>query len=265
MASIWQGWAIVWVAMVFALAAAWTVARARRDAGIVDVVWSAGVGAATLFMATRVAGYGPRVALVAAMAAIWSLRLAAYIYWDRIRPGREDGRYQALRARWGARADLYFLVFFESQSFLVVLFAAPITIAMAQPHPGWRAWDLVGLLLWLAAVAGESAADRQLARFRADPARRGQTCAVGLWRYSRHPNYFFEWLHWWAYVAIGVGGPGWPITWLGPAVMLLFLFRVTGIPATEARALASRGESYRRYQETTSAFIPWSPRRRDRS
>jgi steroid 5-alpha reductase family enzyme len=92
-------------------------------------------------------------------------------------------------------------------------------------------------------------------------ANRGHTCRDGLWRYSRHPNYFFEWLHWWAYVPLSLGAAGGWATILAPLVMLFFLFCVTGIPATEAQALQSRGADYRQYQRTTSAFFPWFPRR----
>ena len=120
--------------------------------------------------------------------------------------------------------------------------------------------DGLGVAIWAIGVAGEAVADAQLARFRADPGHRGRTCRAGLWRYSRHPNYFFEWLTWWAYVAIAWGAPhGW-VALFGPAVMLLFLFKVTGIPYTEAQALRSRGDDYRAYQRTTSAFVPWFPR-----
>jgi steroid 5-alpha reductase family enzyme len=113
-------------------------------------------------------------------------------------------------------------------------------------------------VLWAGAVLGETVADRQLAGFRADPANRGAVCRRGLWRLSRHPNYFFEWVQWWAYVLIGRGAP---LTLIGPAAMLVFLFRVTGIPYTERQALRSRGEAYREYQRATSAFVPWPPRR----
>jgi steroid 5-alpha reductase family enzyme len=116
---------------------------------------------------------------------------------------------------------------------------------------------LAGVIVWLIAVAGETIADRQLARFRRDPANRGQVCRAGLWRYSRHPNYFFEWVHWLSYVLIGHGE--W-LTWIGPVGMLLFLFRVTGIPYTEMQALKSRGDRYREYQSTTNVFFPWFPR-----
>jgi steroid 5-alpha reductase family enzyme len=114
--------------------------------------------------------------------------------------------------------------------------------------------------VWIISVGGEWLADRQLARFRQDPSNKGKVCRQGLWRYSRHPNYFFEWVHWWAYVLIGIGGPwGW-LTLFGPAVMLVFLLKITGVPPTEKRALQSRGEAYREYQRTTSVFFPWPPK-----
>jgi steroid 5-alpha reductase family enzyme len=103
-------------------------------------------------------------------------------------------------------------------------------------------------------------ADRQLARFKRRPESRGKTCREGWWRYSRHPNYFFEWLHWWSYVLLAAGSPWWVLTLIGPALMLLFLFKVTGIPATEAQASVSRSD-YAEYRRTTSAFIPWFPKR----
>jgi steroid 5-alpha reductase family enzyme len=112
----------------------------------------------------------------------------------------------------------------------------------------------------LVAVAGEAIADRQLQRFRENPANRGQVCQTGLWRYSRHPNYFCEWLHWWAYVACSGLRPVTLWGLLGPLAMWWFLNRVTGIPPTEAQSLKSRGEAYRRYQQTTSRFFPWPPR-----
>ena len=106
---------------------------------------------------------------------------------------------------------------------------------------------------------GESLADRQLSRFRENPVNNGRVCRVGLWKYSRHPNYFFEWLHWLAYIPIAVGSPLLPAMALAPALMLIFILFVTGIPPIEKRAVLSRGEEYRRYQRTTSSFFPWFP------
>jgi steroid 5-alpha reductase family enzyme len=116
------------------------------------------------------------------------------------------------------------------------------------------------LLIWIVAVSGEAMADRQLAQFRSKSWNHDRVCCDGLWRYSRHPNYFFEWLHWWAYVIMGVSSPGWLLTWIGPIGMGWALLKVTGIPWTERQALASRGEDYREYQRTTNAFFPWFPR-----
>jgi steroid 5-alpha reductase family enzyme len=115
--------------------------------------------------------------------------------------------------------------------------------------------------LWLLAMLGESAADAQLNRFRSDPANKGKTCRVGLWNYSRHPNYFCEWLVWVAYFIYALGSPGGWMAVYAPALMYLFLTKVTGIKATEEHAVRSRGEDYREYQRTTNAFFPWFVRR----
>jgi steroid 5-alpha reductase family enzyme len=165
-----------------------------------------------------------------------------------------------MREFWGERAQRNFFLFFQAQALFIVIFALPLLAVTLSPRPALDLWDALGVVIWVVAVAGETVADRQLARFRADPANRGKTCRLGLWRLSRHPNYFFEWLHWWAYVPLGIGGPwGW-VTLLGPAMMWLFLFRITGIPHTEQQALISRGDDYRDYQRTTSVLIPWFPK-----
>jgi len=152
-------------------------------------------------------------------------------------------------------------VFFQVQALVDVVLAVPFLVAMRKVGTPFDALDVAGVAVWVVAVVGESVADRQLARFRADPANRGRTCRAGLWRFSRHPNYFFEWVHWWAYVVLALGAPFWWLTLVAPALMLYFLLKVTGIPATEAQALASRGDDYRDYQRTTSAFVPWFPKR----
>ena len=117
------------------------------------------------------------------------------------------------------------------------------------------------LAIWTVAVGGEALADRQLARWRADPAHRGRTCRAGLWAWSRHPNYFFEWLHWFAWPVLAFPAPHWWLALSGPLLMLLFLNRLSGIPWTEAQALRSRGDDYRRYQDEVSPFLPLPPRR----
>ena len=131
---------------------------------------------------------------------------------------------------------------------------------MENTAPAFSIWEWCGLALYVLAIGGEWMADRQLTRFRNDPDNRGRTCRTGLWRYSRHPNYFFESLHWWAYVVMAIGLPSWWLTLIAPVLMTISLLFVSGIPLAEAQALASRGDDYRDYQRRTSPFIPWFPK-----
>ncbi len=239
------------------------IAHRRRDMGLVDLGWTAGVGLAVLAGALLLDGAPWRRAAIAALALLWATRLCTHMLRNRLRGRPEDARYRALRTRWGARAERNAVLLFLAEAPLIVLFALPAWIAMGNPAAAPTPWDALALVLGLGAVLGEAAADRQLERFRANPAHRGRTCRSGWWRYSRHPNYFFEWLHWWAYAAFAVGAPLAAVTLLGPALMLLFLCAVTGIPHAERQALASRGDDYRRYQAATSVFFPWFPRTED--
>lgn len=247
---------IGWALMVAMMGALWLVQRARVDAGVVDVGWAAGLGILAVFYAVFADGSPSQRVFVAVLAGVWSMRLAVYVYVNRVRGKDEDGRYQTLRARWGDRAQARFFVFFQAQALLDVLISLPFLV-MASHRSPLSAWSLAAAVVWCVAVVGEATADRQLAAFRADPGTRGHVCDAGLWRFSRHPNYFFEWLHWWTYVIAGIGAPWWLLTLVSPALISFFLFRVTGIPATERQALKSRGEAYREYQRTTSVFVPW--------
>jgi len=260
----WQTWLAGWAAMALIMTALWLVQRRTGKASIVDPVWALGVGGLSVFFAAMADGDPARRLLIAAMAGIWGLRLGGYLI-RRVLRMTEDGRYETLREKWGSKAQAYLFLFFQVQAFWSVLFAAPMLIAARNSAPGLGWPDAAGAVFWLAAIAGETAADRQLQRFRSDAANRGKVCQSGLWRYSRHPNYFFEWLHWWAYVFIGWGAPyGW-LTLLGPAAMLWFLFKITGIAPTEQQALASRGDAYRAYQRTTSVFFPWPPKQQEKA
>jgi steroid 5-alpha reductase family enzyme len=249
------------VLLAAVMAVVWAIAVRIRNAGIVDVAWSANFALLAAFYAAVLPGHPPRRLLIAGMTFVWSARLAGYLY-RRVMGHHpvEDGRYQRLRADWAPNADRRFFWFFQLQGVLNLLLAVPLLVACANPAPVLSPLEWAGALLWVVAVIGESAADRQLDAFRRDPANRGRTCRAGLWRYSRHPNYFFEWLVWVSYFVFALASPwGWS-TICCPLLMLYFLFRVTGIPATEAQALRTRGEDYRQYQETTSPFFPWFPK-----
>ncbi|MHC4931809.1 MAG: DUF1295 domain-containing protein [Planctomycetota bacterium] len=242
-----------WLAVAGVMALLWWRQRRTKDATSVDAAWALALGLLAILYAVRVDGETGRRLLVAFVACLWSFRLGLFLLRSRVAGERvEDGRYRALREHWGRRAQLWFFFFYQGQALVAALFSLPFYFAMQRAGP-LDPWDAVGAALGLLAIVGELLADAQLARWRS--AHPGRTCRAGLWRYSRHPNYFFEWVHWWAYVLIAAGW--WP-TLLGPALMLLFLFRLTGIPYTEKQALKSRPD-YREYQRTTSVFFPWFP------
>lgn len=256
------------------------VARRLRNFGIVDIVWSGGFTPLVLLYllatawpehSTTAKGSDLREALISRlpltlMVTLWSLRLGLHLL-IRVRAHHpvEDVRYAQLRKEWGAQTDQKMLGFFLLQGGLQVVLSTPWLISSLRPPTALTGWVggclWLGLLLWAVGILGESLADRQLARFRADPARRGQVCQEGLWRYSRHPNYFCEWLVWLGYGVYALASPwGW-IGLLAPALMYHFLVNVTGVPMTEVLSVKSKGEAYRRYQQTTNAFFPGPPRR----
>ena len=202
--------ALLWMTVLYG------IRRLCRNAGIVDVGWAFGVGGLALVLAATGAGDGWRRALVALLAGAWSLRLGYYLLVDRVIGAAEDGRYQALLQSWGDRAEGKLFVLYLAQALFVLLFGIPLLPAINSPLPVGSPWDGLAVCIWIIAVAGESLADRQLAAWRADSANQGRTCRSGLWRYSRHPNYFFEWLHWWTYVLLAVGAHGAWLSLSGP-------------------------------------------------
>jgi len=256
--NLWATVAIAWGVMAVVMVILWFVQKRSGDAGIVDVAWTLGVAATTALFACNSSGDQTRRILIAVLAFIWALRLAGHIL-RRVLTMPEDGRYAVLRERWGARHQLLLFGFFHLQASWAVLFALPMLLAMGNSRTFPQVADGIGLVIFVAAICGETLADRQLRGFRANPENASTVCRDGLWRYSRHPNYFFEWCHWWSYVAFAWGAPLFWISLLGPMGMLFFLLKVTGIPPTEARALATRGDAYREYQQATSVFFPWPP------
>jgi steroid 5-alpha reductase family enzyme len=250
--------ALLWSLAALVMTAGWLWQRKHRNAGIVDVLWTSGIGGGAILYAALLDGAPRPRALLAILAGLWSLRLALHLA-RRVFGEPEDGRYLQLREHWHGHQGKMFLMF-QFQALLIVLFAVPFLAVARNPTAAPTLWTVAGIAIWLASIAGESIADRQLARFRADPAHRGRTCRAGLWRYSRHPNYFFEWLHWFSYVALAAGSAGFWLSFSGPVIMYVFLRWISGIPFTEAQALRTRGEDYRRYQAETPILIPWFPK-----
>ena len=251
-----------YLAMAVVMAGLWVLQLRVRNASIADVGWCTGLIAVVLWYATQAIGETERKMLVAVLAVLYAGRLGFYILLNRVIGKTEDARYRRLREQWGSSEPVRMFGYFQLQALAVTAFSLPFLVLIQNPRPPFALIEFVGLLIWIVSVSGEAMADRQLAQFRSMSWNRDRVCRNGLWRYSRHPNYFFEWLHWWAYVVMGVSTPGWFLTWIGPIGMGWALLKVTGIPWTERQALASRGEDYRTYQRTRSSFIPWFPKTR---
>jgi steroid 5-alpha reductase family enzyme len=238
----------------------WLVSIRIANASYVDVAWALGIAGTAVAYALLAEGSTLHRVLVAGLGTIWGVRLGTYLL-SRLAGKEEDGRYQDLRKRWAPHVNRSFFVFFQGQALFVVVLSLPFAfVAADEGEMTWLAW--VGAALALGAIAGEMTADTQLAVWKGDPANKGKTARNGLWGWSRHPNYFFEWLHWVAWAVIAFSSPdGW-VAIVVPVFLIVLLFKVTGIPETEAQSLRSRGDDYRRYQDEVSVFVPLPPRRK---
>jgi steroid 5-alpha reductase family enzyme len=246
------------------MALAWAVQQRTGNSGWVDTIWTFAVGLVGAASALwPIAGAAPnaRQWLVAALVAIWSLRLGLHIAM-RTAGITDDPRYAAFAKEWGLNAPWRMFIFLQNQALGSIPLAFAIFVAARFPDDALRWQDVVGALILFAGIAGEALADFQLKRFRNDPANKGRVCDIGLWRWSRHPNYFFEWFCWLAYPVIGLSldYPWGAATLLAPIFMYWILVHVTGIPPLEQQMLRSRGDRYRDYQSSTSKFFPLPPR-----
>ena len=238
------------------MTALWYIQLKTLNAGTVDVAWS--------FLTPLVGTFlilfdnttdTVRQYLIIVLALTWGFRLGFYLY-NRVMNETEDGRYRYFREYAGDRAPLIMFIFFQVQASWTILFALPFWAASKNITDGLGILDILGLITWLIAICGEIVSDRQLKKFKQDAINKGRVCQSGLWKFSRHPNYFFEWLHWLAYVLIGFYSAYWWLTVTGVIVMYVFITRITGIPFTEKQAVRSKGDAYREYQKTTSKFFP---------
>jgi steroid 5-alpha reductase family enzyme len=245
------------------MAGAWMVQQRTGNSGWVDTIWTFSLGLVGVGSALwPLAGAPPnaRQWLVAALVAIWSLRLGVHIA-IRTAAITDDPRYAAFAKEWGADSPRKMFVFLQNQGLGSIPLVFAIFVAARFPSDVLRLQDYLGVSILLIGILGEALADAQLKDFRENPANKGRVCDAGLWRWSRHPNYFFEWFGWLAYPVIALS-PGYVWGWatlLAPVFMYWILVYVTGIPPLEAQMLRSRGDRYRDYQARTSAFFPLPP------
>lgn len=242
----------VWVLM-FLL---WGVYYSKKNASIADIGWATGFVITAFVYLYLGSGYGPRKFLIFLLVLIWGIRLAWHLY-QRFSIQKEDPRYKTMIQRWEGNINLKVLGLFLLQGFLAAVLSLPFLLISNNPAPYFTACEMFGVLAWGGAILGESMADRQLYLFKQNPVNQGKVCQDGLWAYSRHPNYFFEWLVWVAYFLMAWSAPAGWLALISPVVMLYLLLKVTGVPLAEEQAIKSKGELYRDYQKHTNAFWPW--------
>ncbi len=242
-------------ALIVLFTIAWLIQFRTKNGAVADVAWGLAFPVATLIYFFDNGLFESRQFILLLMVLLWGLRLAIYLY-GRTSGKPEDARYTALRSEWGKHHNWYMLRFYYIQALLAWLLSVPFALIIHNSNHQFHLLEIAGVALWLIGLTGETVADEQLKRFKLGNANKGKVCAEGLWYYSRHPNYFFEWLVWIGYCLMALTLPyGW-ISILSPLLMLYFLLKVTGIPYTEAHMLKTKGQAFADYQRSTSAFIP---------
>lgn len=238
----------------------WLIQLMTRNAAIVDAGWAIGIAICAALYAFNGSGAFPRRWLLAIMVGIWAARLGLHLLFNRIVGHPEEGRYVELRRKWASHVNLKFFAFYQAQGLSCVILSTPFLLACLNPTSELNLVEKAAAALWVIATSGVTIADMQLNRFKNDSSNAGKVCREGLWSWSRHPNYFFEWLIWLSYGLYALPAPYGFVGMIAPALMLHFMLNVTGIPPTEAQALRSRGDDYRGYQQEVSEFIPLPPK-----
>lgn len=253
---------LVWMAAV--MAAAFVFQRAVKNSGWIDVFWTFGTGVAGIAAALMPFQGAPaaRQWLAAALVAVWAARLGGYIAVRVARSEHEDARYARMRGEWGDAYQRRLFAFIMPQAAITALLCLSIQAAAHRGAAGLDLRDALGAAILAIAIGGEALADAQLVRCRKNNTGKGTICQDGLWAWSRHPNYFFEWFGWlaWPVIALDLSRPQSLATLIAPAAMYVVLRHLTGVRPLEASMLASRGEAFRAYQRRTSAFFPLPPK-----
>ena len=252
-------WGAATVSVLFLLI--WAIHLVLKNAAIVDVGWGFGFILLCAVYILRGEGFNLRNTICFLMVLLWGLRIIFYLLKRLSVEKEEDKRYKKIRQEFGKTAWLKFLFLFEFQAGLEMVIGIPLLIVSLNPNPGMSLVEILGAVLFVAALAGETISDEQLHAFKNNALNKGKTCDVGLWHYSRHPNYFFEWLVWVGFFIFALDRPmGWAAI-ISPIAMFYLLMYVSGVPMAEEQSLKSRGDEYRRYQAATSVFFPMPVKR----
>jgi len=233
----------------------WLVYLWKRNPAVVDLGWATGLTVMGLTHNLRADTISTGQILTSLLILFWGIRLGGYLFWTRLRLGKRDARYESLPRHAKMRAPLYFLMHYLIQACFQAAVGF-VFILTARNTEFDSLWAGAGVVLWCVGYIGSIATDSQLHRFRIRPDNRGKVCEVGLWNYSRHPNYFFEILLWCGFALIGLPARlGW-LALISPIILSLTMRFITG-PISERQSLISKPDAYRRYQKTTSMIMPW--------
>jgi len=228
------------------------------NAGVVDIFWSYNFPVIAFILLLFGPGFETRKLLFCGMVIIAGGRLGTHLAVRVLKHLRqEEPRYAQIRKEWGENAEVKMALFFQMQALSNILLAVPFFIIVLNPSPELNVFEYAGAAIWLISVLGEATADAELAAFKKNPANKGKVCDKGLWGYSRHPNYFFEWLMWVSYFVFALGSPSGYLAIISPAIILYLLLKVTGIPMTEEQSIRTKGDAFRKYQQQVSVFVPW--------
>jgi len=228
------------------------------NAGVVDIFWSYNFPVIAFILLLFGPGFETRKLLFCGMVIIAGGRLGTHLAVRVLKHLRqEEPRYAQIRKEWGENAEVKMALFFQMQALSNILLAVPFFIIILNTSPELNVFEYAGPAIWLISVLGEATADAELAAFKKNPANKGKVCDKGLWGYSRHPNYFFEWLMWVSYFVFALGSPSGYLAIISPAIILYLLLKVTGIPMTEEQSIRTKGDAFRKYQQQVSVFVPW--------
>jgi steroid 5-alpha reductase family enzyme len=250
---------IALAALILVFTLVWVVQLRTRNAAIIDAIWSMSFPLMSMIYFVLIIGYTPRQLLVLGVVCLWGFRLGLYLLF-RTLGHAEDVRYTALREEWGDQQNRRMLAFYYKQAVAAVILSVPFILIMINTTPEISVYEITGAVICVIGVIGESIADNQLKKFKSIPENKGKIMRSGLWSWSRHPNYFFEWLVWVGFFVMSLFSAwGWT-SLFGMLLMYYLLTKRTGIGYTEKQMLISRGEAFIRYQQEVSAFFPRPPR-----
>lgn len=245
-----------WVSLFILMSGFWYLGKKKQNYSVVDIAWTIGLVVCAVIYYIMGEGNPERKAIITGMVIFWGVRLATHLSF-RIFTHGEDARYTEFRKDYGDQVDSKFFVrIFQFQAIIDLVLSIPFLIVCIDPNPDIGILEIAGIVLFIIGVAGESVADYQLKHFKDDPANRSKNCEVGLWNYSRHPNYFFEWTIWVSYSLVCLASPFGYFGLLSPILMLLLFLKLT-IALAENQSMKKRPEIYTEYRKTTNEFFPW--------